>query len=70
MRRYPIAPWRFREARLSCGLSVAACTEPLQVTERTVRNWESGMHRMRSDSIDLSVAPAKTALFSAAGCVV
>lgn len=45
-KHFPPAPWRFREARLSCGLGVGACADLLKVSERTVRNWEAGAVRI------------------------
>jgi hypothetical protein len=41
-----VTAWRFREARLCCGLGVEACADLLQVTERTIRNWEAGATRI------------------------
>ena len=38
--------WRFREARLCCGLGIGACADLLQVAERTIRNWEAGATRI------------------------
>lgn len=37
---------RFREARQSCQLTVEACAALLRISERTVRNWESGAVRI------------------------
>ena len=42
----PVPAWRFREARLSVGLSVVGCAELLKVSERTMRGWESGATRI------------------------
>jgi DNA-binding transcriptional regulator YiaG len=42
----PPTPWRFREARLSGGLGTLACADLLQVSERTIRNWEAGAVRI------------------------
>lgn len=39
-----VAPERFREARLTCFLSVDAAAKLLHVTPRTVHNWETGAH--------------------------
>ncbi len=44
--RFPVAAWRFREARLQCALSVDACADLLRISDRTVRNWESGQTRI------------------------
>jgi hypothetical protein len=41
-----VTAWRFREARLCCGLGVEACADLLQVTARTIRNWEAGATRI------------------------
>jgi len=38
----PISPARFKAARLVAGFSFPQTAEALQVTERTVRNWEAG----------------------------
>lgn len=38
--------WRFREARLQCCLSVDGCADLLQISARTVRNWEAGAVRI------------------------
>lgn len=43
---FPVAAWRFREARFSARLTVEACAELLRVSERTVRHWESGKTRI------------------------
>ncbi|MGQ4659328.1 VC1465 family Xer recombination activation factor [Lysobacter sp. F6437] len=40
-----IGPGQFRELRLSFGWSVERVAELLKVTDRTVRNWESGTAR-------------------------
>ncbi len=45
-RHYPVTAHRFREARFSAGLTVDACADLLQVTSRTMRNWESGATRV------------------------
>ena len=42
----PVPAWRFREARLSTGLSVVGCAALLRVSERTMRGWESGATRI------------------------
>lgn len=44
-RRRLIGPGQFRELRLSSGWSIERAAELLQVTERTVRNWEDGTAR-------------------------
>jgi DNA-binding transcriptional regulator YiaG len=44
--RFPVPSWRFREARFSCGLSVEACADLLRISDRTIRNWESGTVRI------------------------
>lgn len=44
--RFPVSAWRFREARLQCGLGVDACADLLRISDRTVRNWESGAVRI------------------------
>lgn len=44
--RFPLEPWRFREARLSVGLGVDRCADLLRVSPRTVRNWEAGTARV------------------------
>lgn len=45
-KRFPVPAWRFREARLSCFLTVEACADLLRVSVRTVQNWESGAVRI------------------------
>lgn len=45
-KRFPVPAWKFREARLQCALNLEACADLLQVSERTVRNWESGSARI------------------------
>src|SRR5690606_35715132 len=37
---------RFREMRLTCGLSIEAAAKVLHLTERTLHNWESGRVRI------------------------
>src|SRR5690606_9143088 len=44
--RFPVTACRFREARLSSGLGVSRCADLLRVSERTIRNWESGAARI------------------------
>ena len=44
--RFPVPGWRFREARYTCFLSVSGCADLLRVSERTIRNWESGKVRI------------------------
>lgn len=41
-----VAPERFREARLTCFLSVDAAAKLLRVTTRTLHNWETGKARI------------------------
>lgn len=41
-----VAPERFREARLTCFLNVAAAAKLLRVTEKTLHNWETGKTRI------------------------
>jgi transcriptional regulator with XRE-family HTH domain len=43
---FPVTAARFREARLTVGLGVEACADLLRISERTVRNWESGSTRI------------------------
>lgn len=43
---FPVTACRFREARLSCGLGIESCADLLQVSERTIRNWESSSARV------------------------
>lgn len=45
-KHFPPTPWAFREARLSVGLGIDTCADLLKVSERTVRNWESGHARI------------------------
>jgi|SRR5690349_5856298 len=44
--RFPVPAWRFREARLSTGMGVSRCADLLRVSDRTIRNWESGSVRI------------------------
>jgi len=44
--RFPVEPWRFREARLTVGLGIERCADLLHVSERTIRNWEAGIARV------------------------
>lgn len=44
-KHFPVTAARFREARLSCFLTVEGCADLLRVSVRTVRNWESGTVR-------------------------
>lgn len=41
-----IDPHAFRDLRRSCGLTRKAAAEALDVTERTVQNWENGGARI------------------------
>ena len=41
-----VAPERFREARMTCFLSVDAAAKLLHVTRRTLHNWEAGTTRI------------------------
>jgi DNA-binding transcriptional regulator YiaG len=43
---FPVTAARFREARLTVGLGVEACSHALGVSDRTIRNWESGTTRI------------------------
>lgn len=42
----PVDPEDFRLARFTAGLSLEAAAAFLQVTTRTIRNWESGFVRI------------------------
>lgn len=42
----PVDPEDFRVARFTAGLSLEAAAAFLQVTTRTIRNWESGTVRI------------------------
>lgn len=44
-KHFPVTAARFREARLSCFLTVEGCADLLRVSVRTVQNWESGTVR-------------------------
>lgn len=44
-KKFPVTAERFREARLSCFLTVEGCAELLRVSVRTIQNWESGAAR-------------------------
>ena len=41
-----VTGFRFREMRLSCGISVPVAAKELRVTERTIQNWETGRVRV------------------------
>lgn len=43
---FPIPAHRFREARLAAGMGLVACAELLRISERTIRNWETGQSRI------------------------
>jgi transcriptional regulator with XRE-family HTH domain len=45
-RRYPICPEAFRDARHRLRFSIEDAARLLDVTPRTVRNWESGRARI------------------------
>lgn len=44
-RTQAVTPFQFRDTRLGCGLSVESAADLLRVTDRTIRNWESGASR-------------------------
>lgn len=44
-KHFPVTAARFREARLSCFLTVEGCAELLRISVRTVQNWEAGTVR-------------------------
>lgn len=44
-KHFPVTAARFREARLSCFLTVEGCADLLRVSVRTVQNWEAGTVR-------------------------
>lgn len=45
-KKLPVPAWRFREARLSCFLTIQGCADLLRVSVRTVQNWETGKARI------------------------